>query len=222
MVSFIRTIIMYLIVIFVMRLMGKRQIGQLQPYEFVIALMISDLAALPMQDSAIPLWSGIVPILSLLLLQLSISYGVLKLKAVRGFFCGKPCVMIKNGVVIEKNLRNQMYTLDDLLEALRLKGYPDVQSVQLAILENNGDLSVLPVSAAQNVTRGDLDIREPSDIVTDIIIGGCVMEDNMELLNIDKKMLREELDKNGIRSARDVFYCYVNGAGQFVIQKKGK
>ena len=115
-----------------------------------------------------------------------------------------------------------MYTLDDLLEALRLKGYPDVQSVQLAILENNGDLSVLPVSAAQNVTRGDLDIREPSDIVTDIIIGGCVMEDNMELLNIDKKMLREELDKNGIRSARDVIYCYVNGAGQFVIQKKGK
>lgn len=222
MVSFIRTIIMYLIVIFVMRLMGKRQIGQLQPYEFVIALMISDLAALPMQDSAIPLWSGIVPILSLLLLQLSISYGVLKLKTVRGFFCGKPCVMIKNGVVIEKNLRNQMYTLDDLLEALRLKGYPDVQTVQLAILENNGDLSVLPVSASQNVTRGDLDIKEPSDIVTDIIIGGCVMEDNMELLNIDKKMLREVLGKNGVRSAKDVFYCYVNGAGQFVVQKKGK
>ena len=229
MVSFIRTIIMYLIVIFVMRLMGKRQIGQLQPYEFVIALMISDLAALPMQDSAIPLWSGIVPILSLLLLQLSISYGVLKLKTVRGFFCGKPCVMIKNGVVIEKNLRNQMYTLDDLLEALRLKGYPDVQTVQLAILENNGDLSVLPVSASQNVTRGDLDIKAPSDIVTDIIIGGArdlafcfYYKDNMELLNIDKKMLREELGKNGVRSAKDVFYCYVNGAGQFVVQKKGK
>jgi hypothetical protein len=221
-VSFIRTIIMYLIVIFVMRIMGKRQIGQLQPYEFVIALMISDLAALPMQDSAIPLWSGIVPILSLLLLQLSISYSVLKLKKVRGFFCGKPCIMIKNGIVIERNLRNQMYTLDDLLEALRLKGYPDVQTVQLAILENNGDLSVLPVSDSQNVTRGDLNIKSSPDIVTDIIIGGCVMEDNLELLNIDKKMLKEALGKNGVRSAKDVFYCYVNGEGQFVVQKKGK
>ena len=83
--------------------------------------------------------------------------------------------MIKNGIVIERNLRNQMYTLDDLLEALRLKGYPDVQTVQLAILENNGDLSVLPVSDSQNVTRGDLNIKSSPDIVTDIIIGGCVM-----------------------------------------------
>ena len=222
MVSFVRTIIMYLMVIFVMRLMGKRQIGQLQPYEFVIALMISDLASVPMQDSAIPLWTGIVPILSLLLLQISISYGVLKLKTVRGFFCGKPCVMIKNGVVIEKNLRNQMYTLDDLLEALRLKGYPDVQTVQLAILENNGDLSVLPTSEAQSLTRKDMNIQGSSDIVTDIIIGGCVMEDNMELLNIDRKMLKDALAKNSVRSAKDVFYCYVNGDGQFVVQKKGK
>lgn len=222
MVSFIRTIIMYLIVIFVMRLMGKRQIGQLQPYEFVIALMISDLAALPMQDSAIPLWTGIVPILSLLLMQLSISFGVLKLKPMRSFLCGKPCLMIKNGIVIEKNLRNQMYTLDDLLEALRLKGYPDVQTVQLAILENNGDLSVLPKSDSQNVTRGDMSIQGASDIVTDIIIGGCLLDDNMKLLNIDKKMLKEALDKNGVHSYKDVFYCYVNGEGQFVVQKKGK
>ena len=222
MVCFVRTIIMYLIVIFTMRIMGKRQIGQLQPYEFVIALMISDLATLPMQDSAIPLWTGIVPILSLLLLQLCISFGVLKLKKVRGFFCGKPCIMIKNGVVIEENLRNQMYTLDDLLEALRLKGYPDIKSVQIAILENNGDLSVLPVCASQNVTRGDLQIKAPSDVVTDIIIGGCLLEDNMELLNINMKFLMEELAKNGVYSTKEVFYCYVNGAGQIIAQRKGK
>lgn len=221
MVSFIRTIIMYAIVILTMRIMGKRQIGQLQPYEFVIAIMISDLASLPMQDSAIPLWTGIVPILSLLLLQLCISFCVMKSKKIRGFLCGKPCIMIKNGVVIEENLRNQMYTLDDLLEALRLKGFPDVKSVQLAILENNGELSVLPISESQNLTRGDMSIKAPPDVVTDLIIGGCLMEDNLELLNIKKDFLMSELLKYGLTKAEEVFYCYVNGAGEIVVQRKG-
>lgn len=222
MVSFVRTIIMYAIVILVMRIMGKRQIGQLQPYEFVIAIMISDLATLPMQDSAIPLWTGIVPILCLLLLQLCISFSVLKSKRVRGFLCGKPCIMIKNGVIIEENLRNQMYTLDDLLEALRIKGFPDVKSVQLAILENNGELSVLPISEAQNVSRGDMSIKAPSDVVTDLIIGGCLLEDNMELLNIRNDLLMHELQKTGLSKIEEVFYCYVNGAGKIVVQRKGK
>lgn len=220
MVSFIRTIIMYSIVIFAMRIMGKRQIGQLQPYEFVIAIMISDLASLPMQDSAIALWTGIVPILCLLLLQLCISFSVLKSKKIRGFLCGKPCIMIKNGVVIEENLRNQMYTLDDLLEALRLKGFPDVKSVQLAILENNGELSVLPISESQGITRGDMNIKAPSDVVTDLIIGGCLLEDNLELLNIRKTFLMEELLKKGLSKVEDVFYCYVNGAGEIIVQRK--
>ena len=213
---------MYAIVILVMRIMGKRQIGQLQPYEFVIAIMISDLATLPMQDSAIPLWTGIVPILCLLLLQLCISFSVLKSKRVRGFLCGKPCIMIKNGVIIEENLRNQMYTLDDLLEALRIKGFPDVKSVQLAILENNGELSVLPISEAQNVSRGDMSIKAPSDVVTDLIIGGCLLEDNMELLNIRNDLLMHELQKSGLSKIEEVFYCYVNGAGKIVVQRKGK
>lgn len=212
---------MYSIVILTMRIMGKRQIGQLQPYEFVIAIMISDLASLPMQDSAIPLWTGIVPILSLLLLQLCISYSVMKSKRIRGLLCGKPCIMIKNGLVIEENLRNQMYTLDDLLEALRLKGFPDVKSVQLAILENNGELSVLPISESQNLTRGDMSIKAPSDVVTDLIIGGCLLEDNLELLNIKKDFLMSELLKYGLSKVEEVFYCYVNGAGKIIVQRKG-
>lgn len=213
---------MYAIVIIVMRIMGKRQIGQLQPYEFVIAIMISDLATLPMQDSAIPLWTGIVPILCLLLLQLCMSFSVLKSKKVRGFLCGKPCIMIKNGVIIEENLRNQMYTLDDLLEALRMKGFPDVKSVKLAILENNGELSVLPESEAQTVSRGDMSIKAPSDVVTDLIIGGCLLEDNMELLNIKNDLLMRELQKSGLSKIEEVFYCYVNGAGKIIVQRKGK
>ena len=222
MVSFTRTIIMYLIVIMVMRIMGKRQIGQLQPYEFVIAIMISDLATLPMQDGAIPLWTGIVPILSLLLLQLCISFGVLKIKKIRSFFCGKPCIMVKNGLIIENNLRNQMYTLDDLLEALRIKGYPDVRKIQLAILENNGELSVIPKGEEQGVTRGDAGIKSTSEVVTDLIIGGCLLEDNMELLNIKYDLLMQMLRKNGANTIKEVFYCYIDGKGNFIVQRSEK
>lgn len=222
MVSFVRTIIMYLIVIMVMRIMGKRQIGQLQPYEFVIAIMISDLATLPMQDGAIPLWTGIVPILSLLLLQLCISFGVLKIKKIRSFFCGKPCIMIKNGLIIEENLRNQMYTLDDLLEALRIKGYPDVRKIQLAILENNGELSVIPKGEEQCVTRGDMGIKPTSEVVTDLIIGGCLLEDNMELLNVKYDLLMQMIRKNGADTIKEVFYCYIDGEGNFIVQRSDK
>ena len=213
---------MYLIVIMVMRIMGKRQIGQLQPYEFVIAIMISDLATLPMQDGAIPLWTGIVPILSLLLLQLCISFGVLKIKKIRSFFCGKPCIMIKNGLIIENNLRNQMYTLDDLLEALRIKGYPDVRKIQLAILENNGELSVIPKGEEQCVTRSDMGIKPTSEVVTDLIIGGCLLEDNMELLNVKYDLLMQMIRKNGANTIKEVFYCYIDGEGNFIVQRSEK
>ena len=222
MVSFTRTIIMYLIVIMVMRIMGKRQIGQLQPYEFVIAIMISDLATLPMQDGAIPLWTGIVPILSLLLLQLCISFGVLKIKKIRSFFCGKPCIMIKNGLIIENNLRNQMYTLDDLLEALRIKGYPDVRKIQLAILENNGELSVIPKGEEQCITRSDMGIKPTSEVVTDLIIGGCLLEDYMELLNVKYDLLMQMIRKNGANTIKEVFYCYIDGEGNFIVQRSEK
>lgn len=220
MITFVRTIVMYLIVILVMRLMGKRQIGQLQPYEFVITIMISDLASFPMQDSSIPLWHGIVPILCLLFLQISISFAVLKVKNVRGFFCGKPCIVVKDGIVYEKVLRKQLYTLDDLLEALRLKGVPDVEDVQLAILENNGELSVIPKSEAQFVTKGDMKIESAPETVTDLIIGGALIEENMRSLSINKDFLMNILEKNDIKSIRDVFYCYVNGDGIVKVQKK--
>ena len=213
---------MYLIVIMVMRIMGKRQIGQLQPYEFVIAIMISDLATLPMQDGAIPLWTGIVPILSLLLLQLCISFGVLKINKIRSFFCGKPCIMIKNGLIIENNLRNQMYTLDDLLEALRIKGYPDVRKIQLAILENNGELSVIPKGEEQCITRSDMGIKPTSEVVTDLIIGGCLLEDNMELLNVKYDLLMQMIRKNGANTIKEVFYCYIDGEGNFIVQRSEK
>ncbi|MBR5280535.1 MAG: DUF421 domain-containing protein, partial [Clostridia bacterium] len=200
MVGFARTIIMYTLVIIVMRCMGKRQIGQLQPYEFVIALMISDVASIPMQDIAVPLWNGIIPILSLLLLQLIISFLILKHKSIRNWVCGRPCVLIRRGTILESALRNQMYNLDDLLEALRVKGFPKVDDVMMAVLENNGELSVLPYSRAEPPQRSDFGLQTAENLITDLIVGGYVMKDNLALCGISKETLKGEIVKCGGKS----------------------
>lgn len=220
MVGFFRTIIMYTFVIVVMRCMGKRQAGQLQPYELVIALMISDVASIPMQDNSVPLWNGIIPILTLLILQLVISFSILKFKKIRNFVCGRPCVLIRRGVIIESALRDQMYNLDDLLEALRVKGYPKVNDVMMAVLENNGELSILPYALAAPVERADLSLTASEDLITDLIVGGYLLEDNLALCGVDRDLLREEIRKCGARSFRDVFYCYVDADGAFFTQLK--
>ncbi len=220
MVGFVRTIIMYTLVIIILRCMGKRQIGQLQPYEFVIALMISAVASIPMQDTAVPLWNGIIPILSLLLLQLILSFLIMKHKSIRNFICGRPCVLIRRGTIIESALRNQMYNLDDLLEALRVKGFPKVDDVMMAVLENNGELSVLPYSRAEPPQRSDLGLQASENLITDLIVGGYVMKDNLALCGISKELLRGEIVKSGGKSFDDVFYCYVDAEGVFYTQLK--
>ncbi len=220
MVGFVRTILMYTLVIIVLRCMGKRQIGQLQPYEFVIALMISDVASIPMQDIAVPLWNGIIPILSLLFLQLILSFLIMKHKSIRNIICGRPCVLIRRGTIVESALRNQMYNLDDLLEALRVKGFPKVDDVLMAVLENNGELSVLPYSRAEPPQRSDLSIQTSENLVTDLIVGGYLMRDNLALCGISKETLKGEIVKCGGKSFDDVFYCYVDAEGVFYTQLK--
>lgn len=149
-----RTVILYFLVILVMRLMGKRQIGELQPYEFVITIMISDLALLPMQDVKLPLLLGIVPILTLLLLKLGLSQLQLKSQFARKIIDGEPTILIYNSKIQYKNLKNQQINLDELMEELRLAGYFDLEEIQYAILENNGDISILPNQAQSSSSQG--------------------------------------------------------------------
>ncbi len=148
-----RTVILYFLVILVMRLMGKRQIGELQPYEFVITIMISDLALLPMQDVKLPLLLGIVPILTLLLLKLGLSQLQLKSQFARKIIDGEPTILIYNSKIQYKNLKNQQINLDELMEELRLAGYFDLEEIQYAILENNGDISILPNQAQSSSSQ---------------------------------------------------------------------
>lgn len=220
MISFFRTIIIYSLVILCMRLMGKRQIGQLQPYEVVIALMISDLAAIPMEDESVPMMSGIIPIFTLLVLQLIISFLVLKNRHARKFICGSPRILMLNGKIQEKNLRKEMYNLDDLTEALRIAGYPDPADVSMVILETGGGISIVPKGVASTVTPEDLQLAKEDTICWDIIKDGHLDIANMDYAGIDEKQLIKEIKAAGGGSFKDVFYCNANNQGEFFIQLK--
>ena len=146
----IRTIFLYFLVILVMRLMGKRQIGELQPYEFVITIMISDLAALPMQDTRLPLILGIIPIITLLFIKTILTQLQLKSQFTRKILEGEPSILIYKGKINYESLKRQQINLDELFEELRLAGYFDLNEIQYAILENNGQLSFLTSQSDYN------------------------------------------------------------------------
>ena len=142
--SYLRTIVLYLVLIFAVRLMGKRQIGEMEPAEFVVTMLIANLAAIPMQDGAIPLYSGLVPILTVLAVELVLSGLIMKSVRFRKLLCGKPVVLIDNGKLCQDNLRKTRLSLDELTSALREKDVLDMASVQYARLETNGEVTVCP------------------------------------------------------------------------------
>ena len=143
-ISFIRTIILYSILIAVIRLMGKRQLGEMEPMEFVVTMLLANLAAVPMQETGIPLLSGLVPILVVLSMELLLSVLVYHSVGARKLLCGKPVILMENGRLLQENLKKTRITPDELTEFLRIEGIVDLASVKYAILETNGDISVLP------------------------------------------------------------------------------
>ena len=142
--SYLRTLFLYLVLILSIRLMGKRQIGQLEASEFVVTMLVANLAAIPMQDPGIPLYAGLVPILTILGAELVLSGVIMHSVLLRRFFCGKPVILIDNGKVIQENLRRTRVSLDELTGHLREKDVLSIDSVQYAILETDGNLSVFP------------------------------------------------------------------------------
>lgn len=220
-VVFVRALVLYIIVIISMRIMGKRQIGQLQPFELAIAIMISELAAVPMQNTGIPLINGIIPILTLLIAQLVVSFLSLKSVRARGLICGKPSILMENGRIIEDELRKEMYTLNDLLEQMRIKNVTDITDIEFAILETNGQLSIIPKSQKRPVTPADLNL--PTDyegLSLDIIIDGKLIDKNLKKANLDTDWLYNELAKSGITGIKDVLFACLDSKGNFFCQKK--
>lgn len=220
-VVFIRTLILYIVVIIAMRIMGKRQIGQLQPFELAVAIMISELASVPMQNTGIPLVNGIIPILTMLAAQIVISFISLKSVKARNIICGRASLLISAGKINEKVFRNELYTLNDLLEQLRSKDIYNIADVEYAILETNGQLSVVPKASKRGVTTEDLNITGKYEApAVDLIIDGVLLVNNLKHANLDKPMLEIELKKIGIQRIEDVFFASMDCDHKLFCQAK--
>lgn len=196
--SYLRTILLYLVLIFAVRLMGKRQIGEMEPAEFVVTMLVANLAAIPMQDGAIPLYSGLVPILTVLGLELVLSGVILRSVRFRRLLCGKPVILINNGKILQDNLRSARITLDELTGHLREKDVLDIQTVQYAILETNGNLSVFPYPKERPATAKDAGVQAKAQYLpVTIVEDGYVSPENLARAEKDEKWLKTVLTQQG-------------------------
>lgn len=219
----IRTFILFILVVIALRIMGKRQIGKLQPYELVIIIMLAELAALPMADNRFPLMVGIIAIVTLAFAQVLISYTSLKSQWFRGFICGSPSILIENGKIVEQELNKLRYNINDLLEQLRAKNFADISDVEYAILETSGDISVIPKSQKRPVNPADLNIpTEYEGMPVTLIIDGFVFEKSLKKLNLTEQWLRDELKKFGIQDFKQVLLASLDTQGNLFYQQKSQ
>ena len=194
-VSYLRTVALYSVLIAVIRMMGKRQIGQMEPSEFVVTMLVANLASIPMQDEGIPLFSGLVPILTVLGMELILSFLSMKSLAVRKLLCGKPVILIENGNILQQNLRKTRVTLDELTGHLREKDILDLKSVQFAILETNGNLSVFPYPKDRPATAAEAGIPAKKQFLpVTIISDGKLLGGNLLLSGKDRRWVDRVLD----------------------------
>ncbi len=221
MIVFIRTLVLYIVVVAVMRIMGKRQIGELQPFELVIAIMLSELAAVPMQDTGIPLIHGLIPILTLMFLEIFLSYITLKSRRIRKLVCGTASVLIQHGRIMEEELRRQRFNLDDLMEELRLSGYLNISDIEYAILENSGRLSIIPKSLRSPVTRRDLNLSQPEEeLPVSLVLDGQLNYKNLNYLGKDRKWLLNKLKEYNINKIEDAFIAMLDSNGELYVQRR--
>ncbi len=222
-ISFVRTIVLYIIIIIALRLMGKRQVGELSPSEFVVTLLVSELATIPMQSTTIPLTHGIIPIFTLLALELLISTIFIRNARIRKLAVGKINILIEDGKLKQDEMRKLRITLDELLEEIRLKGYLDISEVKYAILEANGELSVFPFSKYEPVTREDMKINENKTLLPHTIISdGLYIKSEAEKLGKNKNWVKKQLSKSDVSSFEDVFLMQVDRNGKIMIVPKEK
>ena len=217
--ALIRTVILYILIIAGVRLMGKRQVGELEPSELVLSLLIADLASVPMQDLGIPLHAGVVPILALLSLTMILSVLTMKSIRFRTLMCGRPSIVVRDGKVDQGEMRRNRLTVDELLEELRGQGYTDLAGVKYGILETNGRLSVLPYAEQRPATARQLGLESRETGLPVVIISdGRILQDNLKRRGLDK-----QLAEHGYPDFRDVFLLTVDEAGGvYFVPREGK
>lgn len=219
-VTLIRTVILYVLAIASIRVMGKRQIGELQPSELVITLLISQIISIPIQDTDIPLVNTLIPIF--LLVGFEILTSVFNMKSIkfRTFMQGNPIVIINDGVLNQKGLKQLRFTVDDLLEALRQKDVFDIAQVQYAIVETNGQISVLLKPDHDTVTRKDLNLEpEPQGYKCPVVIDGKIIEQDFAICNMNAGKVQNIAKKEKMQ-IKDIMLMTVDAAGNHTIIRK--
>ncbi|MDD2221769.1 MAG: DUF421 domain-containing protein [Clostridia bacterium] len=219
----IRTVILYIFIFFALKALGKRQIGELEPIELVVILIISETTAIAIQSNAIPLFYSIVPTAALCILQIFISLINLKSIHLRNFIYGRPAILIKNGLVQQDEMRRLRVNISDLMEQLRCQGVFNVNDVEFALLENNGDLSTYLKRSKQPLTVGDMipDCRQETPPIG-IVFDGVVNIDNLKSCGRDENWLKAQLKKEGINNPSEIFIGGIDEKGEFYFQKREK
>lgn len=219
-ISYIRSAILYLLLILCVRLMGKRQIGEMEPSEFVVTMLLANLAAIPMQDSALPLLSGLVPILTVLAMELVFAWLCLRSIRLRKLLCGKPILLIYNGEICQKNLHRTRINADELTEHLRENGIMDPSTVKYAILETDGQISTFLYGKDRPPTAKEAGVTAADDALPYTLISdGRVLEENLDAAGRDLRWLEGELARLGCH-AHDVFLLTVDDAGKLYFARK--
>ena len=217
-VTFFRAIVLYIIVLAVMRLMGKREIGQLQPFELAISIMIADLAATPMAESGVPITNGIMPILGLLVMHLIISIINIKSTKVRQIICGKPSLLIFRGKIDQKVLKKERFTINELEERLRDNNIFNIGDVEYAILETSGQVTVIPKPNKRPTTPEDFNIETRYEgIPYDLVVDGKVEYENLKKIGKDYKWLQKQTEKFGIKPEQALIVT-IDGDNKFFCQ----
>ncbi len=237
-VIFFRTVLMYVMVFAVMRIMGKREIGQLSIFDLVISIMIAEIAVFALEDRDRPLYEGIVPMLTLLLIQIGIAVLSLRFRKIRLWFDGKPSVIIRNGTINRTEMKKQRYNLDDLLMQLRSQNIDNIADVEFAVLETSGQLSVLPKENSRGNASGSKKSQGPNKseaplstlipkvkyeaLPLPLILDGKVDEQNLKQVGKNRFWLKNQIQSRGIHDIKDVFFCSIDHKGRLYVNAKNK
>lgn len=209
----IRTVILYLIVLFTIRIMGKSELSKMSPFQLVVIFMIAELAAIPIESPAASLINGVIAIFTLLFLQVFISLISIKSEKIKNFLNGKPSILIEKGEINEKELKALRISINDLMEQLRIGNAPSLSDVEYAVMESNGELSIIPKADKKPVTPNDLSLAKSQETMPlTLIADGTLYRSNLTSLEWDEAALKEHLAGLGLHDYSEVFFAFCDEA----------
>lgn len=216
----LRTFIIYFALLVSMRFMGKRQLGELEVSELVVAVMVADVAAMPLQDIGIPMINGLIPVILLFCFEILVTGAVTKSIRFRTLLCGKPSILVANGKIDQEQMRKNRFTLDELFEELRQQGVTDLSTIERAVLETGGNLNVILFPAHQPPTCSQLGLAVPhAGYPTILINDGRVLSRNLHLMGLDEGWLAEALRSRGLDDPSAVYLMTIDGAGTVCLEE---